>query len=96
MSIHCIGATLAAVLLTTDLRDQFQLARTPSPMSKVSSEEDSNGSSEPGGFSEAVRKAWPTLAVPGSGYSPQELERFLEAGEGSTFELVRPFLNLAK
>ena len=95
MSIPCIGATLAAVLLVTDLRDQFRLPRTPSPMSQVPSESEgnSNGSSEPGGFSEAVRRTWPTLAVPGAGYSPQELERFLEGGVEAVFQHVSPYLN---
>ena len=89
MSVPCIGAVLTSALLTCNVRECFRVAMTPSPMLQMSSHEsssddgDSNGSSEPGGYSEAVRQAWPTVSHAGSGFSPKELRNFLQKPGGS-------------
>lgn len=83
MSVPCIGAVLTAVLLTCNLREQFGLHLTPSPSvgnlqngeaESESDSGDSNGSTEPGGFSQEVRDKWPTISHAGSGVSPKDLE----------------------
>lgn len=88
MSVPCIGGVLAAVLLTSNVRERFRLPLTSGPSSSNmplpnGSDSDDDSDDDNGGFSEAVRKAWPNLAHPGSGYSPQELENFLLQPGGS-------------
>lgn len=91
MSVSCIGAVIAAVLLTSNVRECYCLCLTPGPSNQITSvnessddsDDDSNGSTMPGGFSDAVRKSWPNLAHAGSRYSPRELESFLQQPGGS-------------
>ena len=92
MSVPCIGAVLTAVLLTCNLREQFGLHLTPSPSvgnlqngeaESESDSGDSNGSTEPGGFSQEVRDKWPTISHAGSGVSPKDLEGLLRQPPGT-------------
>ena len=92
MSVSCIGAVIAAVLLTSNVRECYCLPLTPGPSNQIargnesdddSDSNDSNGSNMPGGYPDAVRKAWPNLAHAGSGYAPKELEAFLQQPGGS-------------
>ena len=85
MSVPCIGAVLCGVLLSTDVRDGLRLSQIPSPLNYVSTDDSGTGevSDDRDEFSDAVKLAFPTIAHPGSGFTPQELEGFLKAPPGS-------------
>lgn len=92
MSVQCIGSVLTATLLTCNLRDGFRLALTPGPLVDdllnresdcESSSAESNGSDEPGGYSQQARVMWPSMSHAGSGVSPKQLEGLLEQPPGS-------------
>lgn len=93
MSCPVIGSCLTAALLVSSLRSDYRIAATPSPsgsLPDVASSDDesdtpnnSSGSESRGGFPSSVRKMWPTLSHPGSGYTPQELKDFMTAPPGS-------------
>ena len=100
MSVPCIGAVLTAILMTCDLQfDHFRLPLSPGPQQSCMSsgselghddnDDDSNGSTEPGGYSAEVRKMWPSISHAGSGYSPRELESFLDEPEGSVLRICK-------